>query len=199
MEAEAFLSADIDHLIDVGLSVIPGNSLIARLIADVRPGARNSRTGATRGRRSRITTGTTNFPATVMSYRITRLIILALIYSRGDFHRAMTIVNTSGWDTDCNSGNVGCLIGAMHGLKGLEGGPDWRGPLADRIYSASDGGYAVNDAARIAYDLANLGRELAGLAALPPPKDGRAVPFHSARAAQGFRHGRRPRRRARHL
>ena len=78
----------------------------------------------------------------------------------------MTIVNTSGWDTDCNSGNVGCLIGVMHGLKGLEGGPDWRGPLADRtLISASDGGYAVNDAARIAYDIANLGRELAGLAA----------------------------------
>src|ERR1700726_3131923 len=30
MEAEAFLSADIDHLLDVGLTVIPGNSLIAR-------------------------------------------------------------------------------------------------------------------------------------------------------------------------
>ena len=75
------------------------------------------------------------------------LILLALIYSRGDFHQAMTIVNTSGWDTDCNSGNVGCLIGIMHGLKGLEGGPDWRGPLADRaLISASDGGYAVNDA-----------------------------------------------------
>ena len=35
-------------------------------------------------------------------------------------------------------------------------------PLADRtLISASDGGYAVNDAARIAYDVANLGRELA--------------------------------------
>src|SRR6202166_902523 len=36
MEAEAFHSSDIDHLIDIGLSVIPGNSLIARLFADVR-------------------------------------------------------------------------------------------------------------------------------------------------------------------
>ena len=36
MEAEAFLSTDIDHLLDVGLSVIPGDSLIARLVADVR-------------------------------------------------------------------------------------------------------------------------------------------------------------------
>ena len=36
MEAEAFRSADIDHLLDVGLSVIPADCLIARLIADVR-------------------------------------------------------------------------------------------------------------------------------------------------------------------
>ena len=34
MEAEAFRSADIDHLLDVGLSVIPADCLIATLIAD---------------------------------------------------------------------------------------------------------------------------------------------------------------------
>jgi hypothetical protein len=99
----------------------------------------------------------------------------------------MTIVNTSGWDTDCNSGNVGCLIGVMSGLAGLDRGPDWRGPLADRaLISASDGGYAVNDAARIAYDLANLGRELAGLGPLPPPKDGAQFHFSLPGSVQGF-------------
>ena len=28
------------------------------------------------------------------------------------------IVNTCGWDTDCNSGNVGCLLGIKNGLAG---------------------------------------------------------------------------------
>jgi len=187
MEAEAFLSSNIDHLIDVGLSVIPGNSLIARLIADVRswcaefPDWRDAR------QKIEDHYGYDKFPGNCHVVPNHALIILALIYSRGDFHRAMTIVNTSGWDTDCNSGNVGCLIGVMHGLKGLEGGPDWRGPLADRtLISASDGGYAVNDAARIAYDLANLGRELAGLEALPPPKDGAQFHFTLPGSVQGF-------------
>jgi ADP-ribosylglycohydrolase len=187
MEAEAFLSADIDHLIDVGLSVIPGNSLIARLIADVR--AWSAQFPDWRDARQKIEDhyGYDKFPGNCHVVPNHALIILALIYSRGDFHRAMTIVNTSGWDTDCNSGNVGCLIGVMHGLKGLEGGPDWRGPLADRtLISASDGGYAVNDAARIAYDLVNLGRELAGLAALPPPKDGAQFHFTLPGSVQGF-------------
>src|SRR5580704_14542905 len=186
MEAEAFLSADIDHLLDVGLTVIPVNSLITRLVADVR--AWHSEIPDWRDARQKIEDqyGYDKFPGchVVPNHA---LIILALLYSRGDFHQAMTIVNTAGWDTDCNSGNVGCLIGVMHSLKGLEGGPDWRGPLADRtLISASDGGYAVNDAVRIAYDIANLGQQLAGQAALAPPKDGAQFHFSLPGSVQGF-------------
>jgi ADP-ribosylglycohydrolase len=187
MEAEAFLSADIQHLLDVGLSVIPGHSLIARLVADLR--SWYSELPDWRDARQKIENqyGYDKFPGNCHVVPNHALIILALLYSHGDFHRAMEIVNTSGWDTDCNSGNVGCLIGVMHGLKGLEGGPDWRGPLADRaLVSASDGGYAVNDAARIAYDIANLGLQLADLAPLPPPKAGAQFHFTLPGSVQGF-------------
>ena len=115
------------------------------------------------------------------------LIILTLLYAPRDFHQAMTIVNTAGWDTDCNSGNVGCLLGIMLGLKGLEGGPDWRGPLADRtLISASDGGYAINDAVKLAYDVADLGRRLAGEAPLTAPKQGAQFHFSLPGSVQGF-------------
>src|SRR5580704_8453924 len=187
MEAEAFLSADIDHLIDVGLSVIPGDSFIARLVADVRSWC--SEFPDWRDARQKIEDqyGYDKFPGNCHVVPNHALIILALLYSRGDFHQAMKIVNTAGWDTDCNSGNVGCLIGVMHGLKGLEGGPDWRGPLADRaLISASDGGYAINDAARLAYDIANLGRQLGDLAPLPPPEDGAPFHFTLPGSVQGF-------------
>jgi ADP-ribosylglycohydrolase len=187
MEAEAFLSADIHHLLDVGLSVIPGDSLIARLVTDVRSWC--SELPDWRDARQKIEEqyGYDKFPGNCHVVPNHALIILALLYSRGDFHQAMKIVNTAGWDTDCNSGNVGCLIGVMHGLKGLEGGPDWRGPLADRaLISASDGGYAINDAARLAYDIANLGRQLGDLAPLPPPKDGAQFHFTLPGSVQGF-------------
>ena len=36
------------------------------------------------------------------------LIIMALLFGDDDFQKTMMIVNTAGWDTDCNSGNVGC-------------------------------------------------------------------------------------------
>jgi ADP-ribosylglycohydrolase len=187
MEAEAFVSSDVNHLLDVGLSVIPGNSLIARLVADVR--AWRAEHDDWRDARQKIEEryGYDKFPGICHVVPNHALIILALLYAPADYHEAMTIVNTSGWDTDCNSGNVGCLLGIMLGLPGLEGGPDWRGPLADRtLISASDGGYAVNDAVRIAYDLANLGRRLAGLAPLPAPKSGAQFHFSLPGSVQGF-------------
>ncbi len=187
MEAEAFLTTDIDRLLDVGLSVIPGNSLIARLVADVRGWHRELKDWREAREKIEERYGYHKFPGNCHVVPNHALIILALLYSGGDFHQAMTIVNTAGWDTDCNSGNVGCLIGIMHGLKGLEGGPDWRGPLADRtIISASDGGYAINDAARVAYDIANLGRQLAGLPTLPAPKAGAQFHFTLPGSVQGF-------------
>ncbi len=187
MEAEAFVSSDIDHLLDVGLSVIPGNSLIARLVADVR--GWRAKFPDWRDARQKIEDeyGYDKFPGNCHVVPNHALIHLALLYAPRDFHTAMTIVNTAGWDTDCNSGNVGCLLGIMLGLQGLEGGPDWRGPLADRtLVSASDGGYAVNDAVRIAYDIANLGRQLGGLEPEPAPKDGAQFHFSLPGSVQGF-------------
>jgi hypothetical protein len=62
------------------------------------------------------------------------LIIHALLHGDDDFQKSLMIVNTCGWDTDCNAGNVGCILGIKNGLAGIDAGPDWRGPVADRMY-----------------------------------------------------------------
>ena len=68
------------------------------------------------------------------------------------------IVNTLGWDTDCNSGNLGCLMGIKNRLEGINHGPDWRGPVPDKLYlSTADGGRSISDAASEAVYLANTG------------------------------------------
>ncbi|KAI0124855.1 hypothetical protein BJ170DRAFT_478759 [Xylariales sp. AK1849] len=75
----------------------------------------------------------------------------------------------------------------MHGSGAFEGGPDWRGPLADRaLISSADGGYSINNAARLAYDVANMGRQLAGEPPLDPPKDGAQFHFTLPGSVQGF-------------
>ncbi|ETS79372.1 hypothetical protein PFICI_09225 [Pestalotiopsis fici W106-1] len=187
MEAEAFVSKDVEHLLDVGLKSIPDNSLIARMIADVRKWVQQD--GDWRQARQRIEEGYGYDKYLGICHVIPNhaIMIMALLYGGHDFHKAMHIINTCGWDTDCNSGNMGCLVALMHGLAAFQGGPDWLGPLADRaIISSADGGYSINNAARISYDLANIGHQLAGQPQIQPPKAGAQFHFSLPGSVQGF-------------
>jgi hypothetical protein len=112
--------------------------------------------------------------------------MLALLWGDDDFQRSLMIANTSGWDTDCNSGNVGCLLGIKNGLAGIDAGPDFRGPVADRMYiSNADGARSVTDAAATAVWLANLGRQLAGQKPIAP-KAGARFHFELPGSVQGW-------------
>ncbi len=135
MEAEAFGSSDIDHLLDTGLGQIPRDSLIAKLIADIRawhkahPDWRDTR------KKIEENYGYDKYPGNCHVVPNHALMVMAVLYAPHDFQQAQMIVNTSGWDTDCNAGNVGCLLGIMNGLDGLDEGPDLarpdRRPAAD--------------------------------------------------------------------
>jgi len=187
MESEAFVSNDVEHLIEVGLSVIPKDSLIARLIADVRRW--HAELADWRDCRQRIQDhyGYDKFPGNCHVVPNHALIIMSLLYAPDDLQRALMIVNTSGWDTDCNSGNVGCLLGIKLGLDGVNAGPDWRGPIADRmLISSADGGNAITDAVRVAYQIAGFGFRLAGVGVPGAPKNGATFHFSLPGSVQGF-------------
>jgi len=188
MEAEAFASSDIDHLIDTGLKQIPRDSLIATLIADIRawhkahPDWRDTR------QKIQDNYGYDKYPGNCHVVPNHALMIMSVLYAPHDFQKAQMIVNTSGWDTDCNAGNVGCLMGIMNGLDGIDEGPDFRGPIADRmLISSADGGNSINDAVKQAYFLTNLGLQLAGGQAMPAPKSGAQFHFSLPGSQQGFR------------
>lgn len=190
MEAEAFVSTDVNHLLDTGLQYIPASSLIARVIADVRSWVeKDERDWLKTRQRIEDTYGYDKFLGNCHVVPNHCIMVMSLLYSGNDFSRAMEIVNTSGWDTDCNSGNVGCLMAIMLGLDGFEGSKhDWRGPIADRaLISSADNGYSINNASRIAADITNMGRRLAGKAPLPSPKGGAQYHFTLPGSTQGFR------------
>jgi ADP-ribosylglycohydrolase len=188
MEAEAFGSSDINRLLDIGLKQIPVDCLIARLIGDIRSWHEaNPNWHTTR----QLIEDNYGYDAYIGNCHVVpnhALMIMTVLYAPHDFQRAQMIVNTSGWDTDCNAGNVGCLLGLMNGLATLDAGPDWRGPLADRmLISSADGGNSINDAVRQAYYLTGLGRSLAGQPKLTAPKDGAMFHFSLPGSVQGFR------------
>ena len=115
------------------------------------------------------------------------LIILGLLYGDSDFSKSMLVVNTAGWDTDCNSGNLGCLLGIKDGLDTFDHGKDWRGPVADRLYlPAADSGRSITDAVIETQHIVNMGRALAGKEPITP-KNGARFHFELPGSVQGFR------------
>ena len=183
--AQSFVEPDMDRLLDTAVTLIPKDSLIYQVVADVREWAVDGDWKATR-RRIDERYGYHRYGGNCHVVPNHATVVHALAHSRGDFSTAMTVVTTSGWDTDSNAGNVGAICGVRGGLAGLAAGPDWRGPVADRMYLPStDGGSTVTDAAREALVLAAHGRARAGE---PPvaPKDGARFHFGLPGAVQGF-------------
>src|SRR5262249_60752 len=113
------------------------------------------------------------------------IIILSLLYSEDDFIRALMIANTSGWDTDCNSGNVGCLMGIKNGLAAID--PKLREPVADRLFlSTADGGRCLTDAVRETYEICRAAHQLGQAPPIPTPKNGARFHFELPGSVQGF-------------
>lgn len=164
--AGAFTETDMDKLLDRATDLIPADCLIREVIDDVRTWARDGYWHATRARIDE-KYGYHRYGGNCHVVPNHAVVIAALAHSGGDFATAMTVVNTSGWDTDSNAGNVGAICGVFGGLAGLDSGRDqgrdWRGPIADRMYlPTADGGATVTDAAREAVELAALGRQRYG-------------------------------------
>ncbi len=186
MEAQAFVESDIDALLDAGTSLIPKDSLIYRLIADLREWRDIYDDWRESFYRIVANYGYDKYGGNCHMVPNHALIILALLYCDDSFSRALRIVNTAGWDTDCNSGNVGCLMGIKNGLQGLDAGPDYRGPVADRMYlPTADSGRAVTDALHEAYSIVQIARDLYDEPA-PLPKGGARFHFDLPGAVQGF-------------
>ena len=186
MEAQAFVERDIDKLIDTAVRFIPANSLIYRMIGQIREW--HAAEPDWRKTRAQIAAhyGYDKYGGNCHMVPNHALIIHALLHGDGDFQKSLMIVNTCGWDTDCNSGNVGCILGIRNGLAGIDAGPDWRGPVADRMYLATaDGGRAITDALTESIHIVNVGRALAGDAPLAP-KGGARYHFSLPGAVQGF-------------
>lgn len=57
-------------------------------------------------------------------------VLAGLLYGGGDFRTSVSVATMAGFDTDCNAGTVGCLLGLRGGLAAIP--DDWKAPLADR-------------------------------------------------------------------
>ncbi len=186
MESLAFVESDINKLIDAAIKYIPENSVIYQMISDIREWHASEPDWRKTREKIEANYGYDKYGGNCHMVPNHGLMIFALLYGEDNFQKTLMILNTSGWDTDCNAGNIGCLMGIKNGLFGLEPGPDFRGPVADKLYlPTADGGRAISDAVTEAFHLINMGRALADEAPLIP-KNGARFHFEMPGSVQGF-------------
>ncbi|MEK8127957.1 ADP-ribosylglycohydrolase family protein [Paenibacillus filicis] len=159
--SKAFETSHIEEIIEAGLAQIPSDSLyhgVARAVlafhADHPDDFRACRDMLERE------WGYDRYPGVCHMIPNAGVCILALIYGQGDFSRTVEIATMCGWDTDCNAGNVGTVLGVACGLDGI---PDkYRKPINDGIVMSGISGYLnILDIPTYAKELAILGYRLA--------------------------------------
>lgn len=106
--------------------------------------------------------GYDRYPGVVHIIPNAGVVVMALLYSGGDFERGVCIATMAGWDTDCNAGNVGAILGVAVGLQGI--GEQWRAPMNDILIAASlTGARNLTDIATVARRIADFGLHRAGM------------------------------------
>ncbi len=160
----AFTGCTIREMLDLSLSYIPEDSEYARAVRAVRTFYENDASGDWRSafRYVKENFGYDRYPGYCHIIPNAAVIILALLYGEDDFTKTLCIGNMCGWDTDCNVGNLGAIMGVRKGLKGIDY-DRWRKPVNDLLLcSGVMGSLNIMDVPYGAMYMAERAFELAG-------------------------------------
>jgi ADP-ribosylglycohydrolase len=162
LSSAAFSESDPRALIRTALGVIPPDCEYARVThAMIDWHARHPDDWRSAREAIERDWGYDRYPGVVPIIPNAAIVVVSLLYGEGDFSRTIQIANMCGWDTDCNVGNVGGVMGVAVGLEGIA--DHWRAPLNDSIVSASVVGVRnIADIANTADYLSRVGCILAG-------------------------------------
>lgn len=158
--AQAFTATDIWEVIQAGLDQIPSDSTYAR-VADAVIQHHKKVPDHWRDCYEMLVRdwGYDKFPGVCHIIPNAGVCVLAMLYGEGDFARTVEIATMCGWDTDCNAGNVGTVLGVMCGINGLP--PHYREPINDGIILSGISGYLnILDVPSYAREVAALGYKL---------------------------------------
>jgi len=152
----AFAHNNIEEIIEKALTFIPEGSEYARVVKAVKAFYKEHPDNW-RAAREYLESdfGYDKYPGVCHMIPNAGVCALALYYAQGDFARTVEIATMCGWDTDCNAGNVGAIIGVMNGPECIP--EHYLRPLND-FHAASSISGALN-----IIDLPTASKELAVL------------------------------------
>jgi len=158
----AFTRKNIRDVIDTALGVIPADCEYVRMAKDIIGfhDCDSSKNWEKAFSHIKANWGYDRYPGSCHIIPNSAVMIMSMLYGSGDFSETLCICNMSGWDTDCNAGNVGTIMGVFAGLKGID--PKWRTRIND-IYARATviGTRNLLDIPWCAFYTANLGYKIA--------------------------------------
>lgn len=160
--AKAFVASDIIEIVEAGLSQIPKDSEFMRVNQAVLS-YYNNNPDDFRGCFNMLETefGYDRYKGICHIIPNAGVVMLGLLYGKGNISKSVEISIMCGWDTDCNAGNVGTIVGVAKGIDGLE--DKYRKPINDMIVASSiAGSLNIVDIPTFTKDLAKIGYKLAG-------------------------------------
>ena len=187
MVSIAFAEKDMNKVLDRAIEFIPKDSLIAQLHKEVRAWAKQYPDWNDTFARIEEKYGYKVYGGNCHVIPNHAVMVMVWAYGQNDFYKCLSIVNSAGWDTDCNSANVGSVAALCSGLEHLCDTYDFRTPFADRLYvPTADGTYSLSDTLEQALFVAKIGRRIMGMPELPAPKNGAKYHFEMPGALHGF-------------
>jgi ADP-ribosylglycohydrolase len=130
MISAAFATSHIEEIINVGLSEIPSKSRLAEAMRNVVAWSKEYSDWKDSWNKINEDYGHYHGVHTINN---AALVLLGLLYGKGNYEKSIAISVMGGWDTDCNGATTGSILGVMLGADNL---PDkWVGPLNNMIES----------------------------------------------------------------
>ena len=166
----AFTCNDIRKVLETALATIPNDCRYAEMTRDMFAYYDANKAKGWRDCMEYIIAnwGYDRYPGACHIIPNSAVMVMSMLYGEGDYSATINICNMAGWDTDCNVGNVGAIMGVLVGLEGIDY-ERWRAPINDFLASSSVVGCLnIMDLPDSVRFIANLAYKIQGEA---PPAD----------------------------
>ncbi len=148
---------DLRAAVDIAVTCIPAQSRLAEAVRDCMRWAEEEDDWRRTRERIEEKYGCYNHVHTINN---AAAVLMALLYSGGDFGRAIGIAVMGGWDRDCTGATAGSVMGALLGAEKIP--EKWTAPLQDTLHTCFGEGMSTLRISELARRTARMALEVLG-------------------------------------